>query len=272
MGNKMVEFLSEITTKSLEINEDIIVLQFTVVNAFIIRNNNDQWVLVDTGLENSADFIIETAEEKFGKDSKPEAIILTHGHFDHVGSVITLADYYNVPVYIHELELPYITGKKDYPLADSKVDEGMVAKISRSFPHSSIDLGSRAMALPKDNSLPGLQETWKYIHTPGHCEGHISLYNERDKILIAGDAFCTVKQESIFSVITQSEQISGPPKYLTIDWKRAEESVKRLRNLKPNLALPSHGKLMEGKELREHLDYLVENFIEVAIPKESKFL
>lgn len=274
MGNKIVEFLSEVTTTSQQITPDILVLQFTVVNACIINNDDEkssQWVIVDTGLENSADYIIECAENKFGKESRPQAIILTHGHFDHVGSVITLAEHYDVPVYIHELEIPYITGRKDYPLADPTVDKGLVAKISRTFPHTSIDLGKHALALPKDNSIPGLSN-WKYIHTPGHSEGHISLFNEKDKILIVGDAFATLKQESIISVLTQSEQIDGPPKYLTTDWKKAEESVKLLYDLKPNLVIPSHGKPMKGKELREHLDFLINNFDEIAKPEQGKFV
>jgi glyoxylase-like metal-dependent hydrolase (beta-lactamase superfamily II) len=45
--------------------------------------------------------------------------VLTHGHFDHVGSVIELADYWNVPVYAHKLELPYLVGQMDYPPARS---------------------------------------------------------------------------------------------------------------------------------------------------------
>lgn len=274
MGNKMVQFLSQMTTKSLQITPEILILQFTVVNAFIISNSsngNSEWIIVDTGLENSTDFILQCAEEKFGKDSRPKAIILTHGHFDHVGSVITLADYYDVPVYIHKLEIPYITGKKDYPLADPTVDEGMVAKISRTFPHTSIDLGKHAKVLPEDKNIPGLND-WKYVHTPGHSEGHISLFDEKNKILIVGDAFGTLKQESIISVLTQSEHISGPPKYLTTNWKEAENSVKLLYNLKPNLAIPSHGKPMEGKELIEHLEFLTENFDEIAKPEQGKFI
>ena len=85
---------------------------------------------------------------------------------------------------------------------------------------------------------------WKWIHTPGHTEGHISLFREIDRVLLAGDSFCTLKQESLISVVTQNEEISGPPKYLTLDWKAAEDSVTLLRNLKPSLAIPSHGKPM----------------------------
>ena len=274
MGNKIVEGLSAMTTSSREVAPDILVMNFTIVNAFLVGEPNHQpgkWVLIDTGLENSADFILESVEKRFGKDSRPQAIILTHGHFDHVGSVIKLSELWDVPVYAHQLEIPYITGKKDYPVADPTVDEGMVAKMSPTFPHTSIDIGFRAVALPADGSVPGMID-WKWIHTPGHSEGHISLFREKDHVLIAGDAFSTTKQESLSSVITHREQISGPPKYLTTDWKAAEDSARHLRDLKPSLAIPSHGEPMKGEELTRHLDALVSNFRDIAKPKQGRFV
>ena len=262
------------TSSTQDVNPDIEVINFTIVCACLVGKPDDkagEWVLVDTGLENSADFILQSVEKRFGKDSRPQAIILTHGHFDHVGSVIKLSELWDVPVYIHELELPYVTGKKDYPKADPTVDKGMVAKMSPTFPHTSIDLGFRVVALPTDGSVPYMSD-WKWIHTPGHTEGHVSLFREKDRVLLAADAFTTVKQESLFSVITQKEQISGPPKYLTVDWNAAEDSVKRLRDLKPSLVIPSHGQPMKGEELTRHLDLLLNHFNEIALPEQGRFV
>ncbi len=81
--------------------------------------------------------------------------------------------------------------------------------ISNIFPHTSIDITAYAETLPEDGSVPGMPE-WKWIHTPGHTEGHIALFREKDRVLIAADAFSTTKQESLLSVIMYSEQISGP--------------------------------------------------------------
>jgi glyoxylase-like metal-dependent hydrolase (beta-lactamase superfamily II) len=270
MGNKMVEFLSSMNTSSLQITPDILVMNFTIVTASLIGTANN-YILVDTGLENSADFILECVVDKFGRNSKPKAIFLTHGHFDHVGSVIKLSELWNVPVYIHQLEMPYVTGKKDYPVGDATVDEGMVAKLSPTFPHTSIDITHYVEALPENGSIPFMPE-WKWIHTPGHTEGHIALFREKDRVLIAADAFCTTKQESLVSVMTHKEQISGPPKYLTTDWKAAENSVRTLRDLKPNLVIPSHGEPMQGEELTRHLEMLVNNFSEIAVPDTGVFV
>lgn len=270
MGNKIVEWLSSLTTSSHEITPDILVIDFTIVTACMV-GEADGWVLVDTGLENSANFILQTAQKRFGTDSRPKAIILTHGHFDHVGSVIKLVEAWNVPVYIHQLEMPYVTGKKDYPLGDTTVDEGMVAKISPTFPHTSIDISFHAAALPFDGSIPDMPE-WKWIHTPGHTQGHISLFREKDHVLIAGDAFSSTKQESLWSVITHREQISGPPKYLTTDWKAAEDSVKKLNDLKPSIAITSHGKPMKGEDLSQHLQMLATHFDEIAKPEQGRYI
>ena len=51
-------------------------------------------------------------------------------------------------------------------MADPTVDEGLVAKISKTFPHTSIDLGDRAKELPDNGSIP-FMPGWIYIHTPG---------------------------------------------------------------------------------------------------------
>ena len=60
------------------------------VNVYIIAagdNEGNNWVLVDAGLKGSADKIKRMAEDIFGEDTQPSAIILTHGHFDHVGGL-----------------------------------------------------------------------------------------------------------------------------------------------------------------------------------------
>ena len=242
------------------------------VNFFIIQDPiNTEWVLVDTGLKWSADKVKEMATYLFGAESKPEAIILTHGHFDHVGSVATLSTEWDVPVFVHQLEIPYLTGQSDYPPPDPTVGGGLMATMSFLYPNSPIDISRHIQVLPPDGSVPVLRE-WRYLHTPGHSPGHISLYRESDGVLIAGDAFVTTKQESVISVMLQAKKISGPPKYFTCNWDDARSSVEELIKLNPQTAATGHGQPMRGLELKEALKKLSDNFNTDAIPEQGRYV
>src|SRR5882762_2686579 len=76
-----------------------------IVNSYIVSDAVESaWVLIDAGLRTSARRIIKVAERRFGRGAKPAAIVLTHGHFDHVGSLRRLLERWDVPVYAHRLE------------------------------------------------------------------------------------------------------------------------------------------------------------------------
>lgn len=96
--------------------------------------------------------------------------------------------------------------------------------------------------------------------------GHISLFREKDRTLIVGDAFSSTMQESLASVVTQSKTISGPPKYLTEDFKLAKESINKLKTLKAKLAITSHGQVIRGQELTDYLDVLIRDYDELYRP------
>lgn len=255
-----------------EVQPDLFCLTIQIVNVcFIGEPGRKNWVLVDAGMPHAADEIISVAEERFGANNAPAAILLTHGHFDHVGSIIELVKHWNVPVYAHPLELPYLTGERNYPTPDATVEGGLVAKLSPLFPNDAIDLGHHVSTLPEDGSLPRL-EGWRWIHTPGHTPGHVSFYRESDRTLLAGDAFVTVKQESLWSVITQELEISGPPRYLTTDWTKASDSVRRLEALKPAAAVTGHGMPMKDQLLADSLEKLVREFDSIAVPEHGRYV
>jgi glyoxylase-like metal-dependent hydrolase (beta-lactamase superfamily II) len=182
-----------------------------------------------------------------------------------------LIRHWDIPVYAHPLELPYLTGQRNYPTPDATVEGGLVAKLSPLFPNDAIQLSDHVIELPSDGSIP-IMAGWRWIHTPGHTPGHVSLFRESDSTLLAGDAFVTVKQESLWSVITQDLEISGPPRYLTTDWESAWESVKKLEALKPKTAVTGHGMPMTGQLLTESLQRLVQEFDQIAIPDYGKYI
>lgn len=242
------------------------------VNFYMIQDDETgNWVLVDTGLKWSASKVKSMATELFGEGSRPIAIVLTHGHFDHVGSVASLAKEWQVPVYAHPMEMPYLNGTSSYPPPDPSVGGGMMSVMAFMYPTGPIDISEYLEELPYDGSVPGLSD-WKYIHTPGHAPGHISLFRDRDKVMIAGDALVTTKQESGFHALAFTKILSGPPKYFTCNWASAKQSALKIMGLNPEILAAGHGKPMEGEELRTALNELTTHFDEMAVPSTGRYV
>jgi glyoxylase-like metal-dependent hydrolase (beta-lactamase superfamily II) len=242
------------------------------VNVYIIESQERPgWVVVDTGLKSSHAKIKNMIAEVMEPGAVPQAIILTHGHFDHRGALQQLAAEWRVPVYCHHMELPYLTGKASYPPPDPTVGGGVMASMAFVYPSGPIDVQEYLRELPEDGTVPHLPD-WRYVHTPGHTPGHISLFREKDGVLIAGDAVVTTKQESIFSVMSQKRVLSGPPKYFTPDWGAAARSVKALAALEPNVIATGHGHAMYGDPARKALHKMAREFWHLGMPERGRYV
>lgn len=103
----------------------------------------------------------------------PDAILLTHGHFDHVWGVEKLLARYKVPVYLHPLDkdiMDKMTGTS--PSAQS------FSFLKHDFP--TVDLEDEEVVTTAGTS-------WKVIHTPGHTPGGVCFYSADNSLLLSGD-------------------------------------------------------------------------------------
>jgi glyoxylase-like metal-dependent hydrolase (beta-lactamase superfamily II) len=228
------------------------------------------WVLIDAGMFGTKARIQRAASERFGESARPSAIVMTHGHFDHVGVLEDLAQEWDVPVYAHAMEAPYLDGRQSYPPPDPAVGGGLMALSSPLFPRSPVNVGSRLRLLPQDGSVPPMPG-WRWVHTPGHAPGHVSLWRESDRALIVGDAYVTTAQESVYAAIAQEPEMHGPPMYFTPDWRAARESVRTLAALEPELVITGHGRPMRGPHMRTALHQLAREFDDIAVPKRGRY-
>ena len=134
--------------------------------------------LVDPGEQ--ADKIIRVCSRY---EIKPEAILLTHGHFDHIMAAKKVKEYYQIPVYagIHEEEL----------LADA--EKNLSAMWAEGFT-------MKADELVVDNQkieIAGMKIT--VIETPGHTSGGVCYYIEKEHVLFAEiRCFSRAMEEQIF--------------------------------------------------------------------------
>ena len=227
------------------------------VGAYFVKTQ-DSWVLIDTGLPKSEGKSRRAAENHFGAGTKPSAIILTHGHFDHAGAALELAKLWNVLIYAHRLEMPYLTGKSDYPPQDSSMG-GAIAQMARFFPHSGYDFRDRVRKLPESGEIAEMPG-WMIQHTPGHTHGHISLWRESDRTLLAGDALATMDLDSWISNVTEKQEFCSPPKPFTSDWQAAQRSIEMLADLEPNSVGAGHGQPIIGAFTAQKLKEFARNF------------
>jgi glyoxylase-like metal-dependent hydrolase (beta-lactamase superfamily II) len=252
-----------------KVSDGVFRLRTLMVNLYFVRSRTTgEWMLVDAGLRGYARAIRKTARELFG--SAPTAIVLTHGHFDHVGGLPALAVEWGVPVYAHPLELPYVTGRSKYPPPDPTVGGGAQSWLSPLFSRGPIDLGDRVRMLASNGIVPGMGE-WQWLLTAGHSPGHVSLFRENDRTLIAGDAVVTTKQESALAVMRQRPLVSRPPAYFTQDWASARRSVETIAALEPEVLATGHGPAMRGPAMRRQLRDLADRF-DWYMPAEGRYI
>ncbi|MDQ2832172.1 MAG: MBL fold metallo-hydrolase [Acidobacteriota bacterium] len=247
-------------------------LRVAFVNVFAVTHADGSWTLIDAALPFSAGLIRRWAESHFV--SAPNAIMLTHGHFDHVSAAEELAEQWDVPIYAHPLEFPYLMGEKEYPAPNVGAGGGLMTLLSPLYPKGPINVGKQLRSLPVAASgptamveLPG----WELVPTPGHTPGHVSFFRSSDGVLLVGDAFCTTKPESFFeAALVQQPELHGPPAYFTSDWDAARRSVERLSMLDAAVIAPGHGKPLAGPEVAAALRQLAAEFEQVAVPENRR--
>ena len=258
-----------ILTATHLVTHDITQLRQLFVNLYLVGTTDD-WVLVDAGLPKMKRGIVDAARIRFGNRTGPKAIVMTHGHFDHVGSLKDMVKRKDIPVYAHHLEIPHLTGRADYPAMEPRAGGGAMAALSFLYPTGPVNLHGKVLPLPDDGTIPEMPG-WRWIHTPGHSAGHVSLFREDDRALIAGDAFVTTKAESLLATVAQRREVSRPPGYGTPDWGAAKTSVRLLADLRPALAATGHGPVLVGPELDRGLDRLATDFDRLAVPAHGRY-
>ena len=137
-------------------------------NVYIISNEDTkECVIVDPAAKSRQ--ILQRIDE-LGLTLK--AILLTHGHFDHLLAVKEIKEQYpQVPVYAHEQELDLIRRPKSESLGVDFSEYGFTPDI----------------AVHDGDVLELIGFTWTVLHTPGHTIGSVCYYLEDEKMLIAGD-------------------------------------------------------------------------------------
>ncbi len=174
-----------------------------MTNTYIVKYNDESCYVIDP----SDDFkLIDREIQKQYKAIK--AILLTHGHFDHIGSVDRLVDKYGCPVFLNTKDEFFV---KKIPASKYPMVAAMQIVLKTAILNTDL--------LDDRNIL--------VLETPGHSAGSVCYLFKKENILFSGD--------TLFSVdIGRTDIASG-------NQKQMMESLKLLKTLDDSLILhPGH--------------------------------
>ncbi|MGF6948442.1 hydroxyacylglutathione hydrolase [Neobacillus sp. B4I6] len=139
-------------------------------NCYIVENSDRSCLIIDPGSEGKK--LIHLLNNR---KLKPIAIFLTHAHFDHIGGVDEVRDFYKIPVYLHKQEEKW--------LGDSSLNGSQFFMIQ-----DSITVKPADFILKNEGEMKIGGFEFDIFHTPGHSPGSVSFYFKKNGFVLSGDA------------------------------------------------------------------------------------
>ena len=173
-------------------------------NCYIGFDDHKTCVVVDPG-DNAPEIMDALQQEGLTLGG----ILITHGHFDHIGGLAQLKKLSGAPVYVHEIDAPRLDGREDVAnLYNMKIDP-----VKADF------------CLKDGETFTVGDMTFTCIHTPGHTPG--SCCYIADRVMFSGD--------TLFCGDTGRTDLPGG------SFEQMIQSIKKLRDLPGDYTvLPGH--------------------------------
>lgn len=159
--------------------------------------------------------------------------VLTHAHADHQGCSHKICSDFKLPLYCHPKEVYRAeTGfaTKDYPSS-----KNIIARLQQKYWAGA---GHKVDKTIKENDMTG---NFRVIETAGHSDGHISLFREKDGVLIIGDAATNM------NLLTTIEGLQLPPHIFTTNKAENIISLQKLAKLNPKIICFGHGPVLDNR-------------------------
>lgn len=188
--------------------------------------------LIDTGLWGVAGELRRMVAELGRRPEELREIVLTHGHLDHVGGAAEIQAWSGARVWMHPADREHVEQRVTY--AGAARGCGWLEWAGRRLKrYRAPEIGGE---LRDGEVLPfwGGLRVW---HLPGHTPGHCALVAERAAargLIFSGDLFASYAWST-----------HRPPRFLSRDTAKAEESLRALAAAEPEAVLPSHYDRME---------------------------
>lgn len=217
--------------------------------SWVLVTDGQAVTLVDTGCPRDRARLLRSLELVGRRLSDVEAVLLTHGHPDHLGSAEHLRSVHGIPVLAHAAEVPNATGDRIEQVSERtllrQAWRPAVLRWSLEILRLGVTGVERVRQVREYDAEPlDLAGHPVVIHTPGHTSGHCCLHLPDRGVLLAGDALMTEHAVA---------HDAGPqllPAYFNTDTDLARRSLGRLRPLIADVVVPGHGPAFRGTPAR----------------------
>jgi glyoxylase-like metal-dependent hydrolase (beta-lactamase superfamily II) len=214
------------------------------VHAYLVRLDGDRWMLVDGGLgtEPAWDVLDAGVRKAAGAWDRVRVHVVTHMHMDHVGLAARTREASGARLLMGRLDAERMAHAAAQPADEAEYRLGLFRTCGSPAEWiAAVEGGRRAAqalapAVAADGVLDGDEGPlpgapgWRFLWTPGHTAGHVSLFRPFDRALVAGDAVLP-RITPTLGVNRQREDPVGD--YLA--------ALDRLDALAPRVVLPGHG-------------------------------
>lgn len=158
-------------------------------NAYLVETD-EGLALIDCGIAGKADTLAAAIATLGLDEGRIADVLVTHHHFDHVGSLAAIARRTGATVWAPVGDAPFIRGERPPPAPRSTAGRALSPLLARLTPDAEpADVGHE---VHDDTALP-LDDGSRAVHTPGHTPGHTAFLLDRaGGVLIAGDAVANV--------------------------------------------------------------------------------
>jgi glyoxylase-like metal-dependent hydrolase (beta-lactamase superfamily II) len=207
-------------------------------NVFLLVGNT--LTLVDTGFKGRAVHILKEITRLGYSPADIARIIITHHHADHTGSLAVLKEVTQARVIAHPADAPYIDGRLPQP--GPARPEWLHDTLAPLHGLWATDPVAVDMLVGDGDELPVLGGI-KVLHTPGHTPGSISLFLEKEGLVIVGD------------VLSNTTGLSLPSKAFTIDLAQEINSIKRVASLDFAMICFGHGLALRRRARQAVIDF-----------------
>ena len=141
------------------------------VNTYLLFDDTGECIIIDPGCLD-ADEKNELSEFIQSNKLKPVRLFNTHTHVDHIAGNKFIVENYKIGLEVHKDSMSFLRSAKGYATAFGFADVETVEPSGFINDNEGISFGNSEL---------------RVLHTPGHADGSVCFYCEKDHFVISGD-------------------------------------------------------------------------------------